>query len=138
MKRPFLPSTPATDPYWSFLQQGELRVQRCRSCNQLVFYPREICPYCSGHEFSWEKLSGRGKIYSFTVVRRPFLPEFDAMAPYIYAIVELEEGIKLASNIINCPVDEVFIGMAVQATFQEQEEGRTLVLFTPQLNSSKK
>lgn len=137
MKRPFLPNTPASDPFWSFLQQDELRVPKCASCNQLVFYPREICPKCSGLQFTWERLSGQGKVYSFTVVRRPFLPEFATMAPYVYAIVELEEGIRMASNITNCRVEEVYVGMAIQAIFREEENGRKVVLFEPQFHVSR-
>ena len=131
MKRPFLPVTPVSEPYWSYLRQKELWIPRCDSCSQLVFYPREICPHCSGHKFTWERMSGRGSVYSYTVIRRPFWPEFAAISPYVLAIIELDEGIRMASNIINCPPEEVYIGMAVRATFNEDENGRKLVLFEP-------
>jgi uncharacterized OB-fold protein len=131
MKRPFLPTTPASDPYWSFLQQGELRVQKCTTCEQLVFYPRDICPHCSGLEFTWERLSGQGMVYSFTVIRRPLLPEFAAIAPYVYAIIEMEEGIRLASTIIDCPVEDVFVGMPVVAVYNEEDSDRKVLLFKP-------
>ncbi len=131
MKRPFMPITPASEPYWSYLQKDELWIPRCNSCSQLVFYPREICPHCASLEFTWEKMSGRGKVYSFTVIRRPFLPEFAAMSPYVFAIIELEEGIRMASNIINCQPNDVYIGQSVRAVFEEHENGRKLVLFEP-------
>ncbi|MGI6548774.1 MAG: Zn-ribbon domain-containing OB-fold protein [Syntrophomonadales bacterium] len=131
MKRPFMPATPASEPYWSYLKRNELWIPRCDSCSQLVFYPREICPHCSGLEFTWEKMSGRGEVYSFTVIRRPFLPEFASLAPYVFAIIELEEGIRMASNVINCQPEDVYIGLSVQAVYDEDENGRKLVLFKP-------
>jgi len=131
MKRPFLPTTPVSELYWSYLQRNELWIPRCNSCSRLVFYPREICPHCSGLDFTWDRLSGTGQIYSFTVIRRPFIPEFSAIAPYVFAIVELKEGIRMASNIINCPPEDVYIGMKVRAVFTKEENDRNLVLFEP-------
>lgn len=76
-------------------------------------------------------MSGRGEVYSFTVIRRPFLPEFASLAPYVFAIIELEEGIRMASNVINCQPEDVYIGLSVQAVYDEDENGRKLVLFKP-------
>ncbi len=131
MRRPFLPTTPVSEPYWSYLQQNELWLPRCNSCSNLVFYPRDICPHCSGLEFTWERMSGKGQVYTFTVIRRPFLPEFAAIAPYVFAIVELQEGIRMAANIVNCSPEDVHIGMNVQAVFEADESGRKLILFEP-------
>lgn len=131
MKRPFMPITSVSEPYWLHLQRNELWIPRCKSCSRLVFYPREICPHCFGLDFIWERLSGKGRVYTFTIIRRPFLPEFAAIAPYVFAIVELEEGIRMATNIVNCPPEDVHIGMNVQAVFDTDEGGRKLLLFEP-------
>jgi len=76
-------------------------------------------------------MSGRGRVYSFTVVRRPLIPDFAAIAPYIYAIIELEEGVRLTSNIINCQFEDVYVDMPVKAVFR-QEDGRKVLLFEPE------
>jgi len=76
-------------------------------------------------------MSGQGQVYTYTVIRRPFLQEFATMAPYVFAIVELQEGIRMATNIVNCSPDDVYIGIRVQAVFEADDSGRKLILFEP-------
>jgi uncharacterized protein len=91
-----------------------LELQYCPNCEKYIFYPRELCPYCLEAKPQWKKASGRGEIYSYTVVRKSALKEFDRKVPYIYAIVELDEGVRIPTTIVGCPIDEVKIGMPVE------------------------
>jgi uncharacterized OB-fold protein len=131
VERPLMPITATSEPYWTALKNREIRIQRCQDCQALIFYPREICPHCSGMNFTWEKLSGLGCVYSFTIVRRPSIPAFASVAPYILAIVELAEGIRMTSNIVNCGLKDIRIGMPVRALFEETPQGQYLLLFEP-------
>src|SRR5260370_34589789 len=87
-------------PYWEGLAQGELRIQRCDSCSKAVFYPRSLCPHCFADQLSWIVASGRGTIYSYTVAHQGFGP-FAEDIPFFVAIVELEEGVRMMSRIID-------------------------------------
>jgi uncharacterized OB-fold protein len=121
-------SDPESAPYWEGIQQGELRIQRCRICQRHVFYPRSLCPHCHSDQLTWVRATGRGTIYSYTVVHRAFGP-FAAEAPFIIAIVELEEGVRLMSRLINSPRERVCIGSAVQVSFERLSGRPPLPLF---------
>ncbi|MBX5450461.1 Zn-ribbon domain-containing OB-fold protein [Thermogemmatispora sp.] len=114
-------------PYWEGIQQGELRIQFCTACRRHVFYPRMLCPHCHSDQLIWVTASGRGIIYSYTVVHRAFGP-FAAEAPFIIAIVELEEGVRLMTRLINTPRERVRIGAPVQVTF-DRVSGRPALPF---------
>jgi uncharacterized OB-fold protein len=103
-------------PYWEGLTQGELRIQRCKSCMKAVFYPRAICPHCHSDRLEWIVASGRGTIYTYTVAHQAF-GVFAADVPFVVALVELEEGVRMMSRIIDAPRERVTIGAAVQVTF---------------------
>lgn len=122
---------PITEPFWKAASEGRLVAQRCRECSRSVFYPRAVCPHCGGRYLDWEELSGRGKIYSFTVVHRPAHPGMAAAVPYVVALVELEEGPRLMSNVIHCEPDEVSIGMEVEVCFERLSEQISIPLFRP-------
>ncbi|MBX5458088.1 MAG: Zn-ribbon domain-containing OB-fold protein [Thermogemmatispora sp.] len=115
-------SDPESAPYWEGIQQGELRLQLCTACQRHIFYPRSLCPHCHSDRLAWVSASGRGTIYSYTIVHRAFGP-FAAEAPFIIAIVELEEGVRLMTRLIDAPRERVRIGAAVQVSF-EQVSGR--------------
>jgi uncharacterized OB-fold protein len=114
-------------PYWEGLAQGELRIQRCDVCSRAVFYPRSICPHCHADQLSWIVASGRGIIYSYTVAHQAF-GVFAEDAPYIAAIVELEEGVRMMTR-IDAPRERVSIGLAVHVTFETMGENITLPYF---------
>ena len=115
-------------PYWEGLKQGELRIQRCTACSRYVFYPRSLCPYCHSDQLSWEVASGRGEIYTYTVAHQGF-GAFAAEVPFIVALVELEEGVRLMSRIIDAPREQVTVGAAVIVTFEPVAEDLTLPYF---------
>ena len=115
-------------PYWEGLKQGELRIQRCDACGRAVFYPRSLCPHCFADQLSWIVASGRGSIYSYTVAHQAFGP-FAAQTPFIVAIIELEEGVRMMSRIIDAPREQVAIGVSVRVTFEPAGEDVTLPYF---------
>lgn len=115
-------------PYWEAARKHELRLQRCEACKAFVYYPRDRCPHCFSDRLSWEPVSGRGKVYSYTVVRRASTRSF--MEPYVLAIVELDEGPHLTTNIVAAP-EQVKIGMPVRVHFDDVTPEHTLVKFAP-------
>ncbi|TDA69526.1 MAG: Zn-ribbon domain-containing OB-fold protein [Clostridia bacterium] len=118
-----------TQTYWEGCKRSELLIQRCLSCEKLYFYPRMLCPHCMGRKYEWVKVSGRGVVYSYTLIRRP--PVSGLEVPYILAIVELEEGVRMMSNIIDCKEDEIDIGMKVEVIFQPVSDEIYLPKFRP-------
>ena len=115
-------------PYWEGLEQGELRIQRCDACARAVFYPRALCPHCFSDQLSWIVATGKGTIYSYTVAHQAFGP-FAAETPFVVAIVELEEGVRMMTRIIDAPRERIAIGAAVQVTFETVGEHFTLPYF---------
>ncbi|SRR6266487_227718 len=115
--------------YWDAARRHELVLQRCGECNRFRFYPRLICPYCLSYQFEWRRASGRGAIYSFTVIHRPPSPAFRDRVPYVLALIDLEEGVRMMSNVVDCDPRAVGIGMAVEVTFDDITEEITLPKF---------
>jgi uncharacterized OB-fold protein len=115
-------------PYWEGLAQGELRIQRCDACSRAVFYPRSLCPHCYSEKLSWIVAIGRGTIYSYTVAHQAF-GAFAVDVPFVIAIVELEEGVRMMSRVIDAPRERIAIGARVQVTFEKAGEDLTLPYF---------
>ena len=118
------------ETYWTKLSQEGLCLQYCHDCHRYIFYPRSLCPHCWGSNLEWERLSGKGKVFTYTIVNISALPEFNEKTPYVFAIIELDEGVKIPANLLNCPVEEVRVNMPVQMTLIEAE-GQKLPVFTP-------
>jgi uncharacterized protein len=116
-------------PFWEGAKRHELLIQKCRDCGNIRFYPRSICPHCLSYETDWGKVSGRGRIYSFTVSYRARSPEFKADVPYNVAIVELEEGVRLMSNIVGCKNEVLRIGLPVEVVFEDVTPAVTIPKF---------
>ncbi|MBA2681618.1 MAG: Zn-ribbon domain-containing OB-fold protein [Ktedonobacteraceae bacterium] len=114
--------------YWEGLAQGELRIQRCDACSKTVFYPRSICPHCHADQLSWMVASGKGTIYSYTVAHQGF-GLFAEDAPFVVTIVELEEGVRMMSRIVDAPRERVVVGAGVRVTFESVSEDLTLPYF---------
>jgi uncharacterized OB-fold protein len=123
--------SPISKPYWEAARRHELLLQRCAACKQYVFYPRLNCTNCGSRQLDWVTASGHGTVYTYTVARRPTHPSFAARTPYVIAIVELEEGPRMTTNIVDCDPDSVKIGMPVEATFEDVSPDVTLVVFRP-------
>ena len=120
-----------TDPYWERAGNGELSLQRCQACGHYLFPPRPICPRCRSHDVQWTALSGRGVVYSYAIMHDSFVKGFDP--PYVIAQVELEEqaGLHLLTNIVECDIGAVNIGMPVEVTFERRSDEIAVPLFRP-------
>ena len=105
--------------FYGFCKQRELRFQRCRDCRAWRHVPREMCPQCGSWNWDWEKSSGRGKIFTWTVVARPMHPAFKDDCPYAAVVVEMEEGVRLLSQVTDCPPDRLTVDAAVQVVFED-------------------
>jgi uncharacterized OB-fold protein len=130
--RPIPPISALTQPYWDAAGRGQMAVQRCEQCEHRPFPPRATCPNCGGSSLSWSPVSGRARVYSYTVAHRPPHPVFAAQLPLVVAIVELEEGPRMFTNIIGCDPAEVVVGMVVEARFEPIDDSdKLLPVFTP-------
>jgi uncharacterized OB-fold protein len=97
----------------------------------MFFYPREACPVCLSTDIEWQRVSGNGRLYSYTVIHQPANRQFNADVPYIYAMVQLDEGPRMISNLVECAIEEARIDMAVTAVFDDVTPEWTLVKFRP-------
>ena len=113
-----------TEAYWESAKKGKLIVKTCQSCGKLHYYPRTICPHCLSSDTDWVKASGKGTIYTYSVMRR-------TETPYVIAYVTLEEGVTMLSNIVECDVDGVAVGQTVEVVFRDTEGGHSLPVFRP-------
>lgn len=123
-----------TSPFWDGTKNGELWIQQCEDCGS-IFFPAVVCRNCLSSKIKWIRASGRGEIYTYSIVYRP--PNaFMEDAPIILAIVELEEGVHMMCNIIDCEIDDVYIGKDVEVVF-EARGGYNLPQFKPAGSSSR-
>ena len=120
-----------TKGYWEACQRRELVVQRCLDCGRLRHYPRALCPACLSQRVEWVRCSGRGTVYTFTVTHQNQSPGFRDALPYVLAYVELEEGVRLLTNIVECAPEAVRIGMPVAVVFEDATPEVTLPKFKP-------
>ncbi len=120
-----------TRPFWEGLAAGELRLQRCSDCGRYVYYPRSLCPHCMCQDLVWVKASGRGRLYTYTIVRRAMNPAFQEDVPYVFAIVELEEGPRMTTNIVNCALEALRVDMPVKAFYDGITPEISLLKFEP-------
>jgi uncharacterized OB-fold protein len=129
-KRPIPKPTPETAHFWEGAANGELRLQRCDDCDHVYFPPRPFCPACSSRSVSVFAASGRGYLDSYVINERPH-PAFDG--PYSIALVRLEEGPRLMTNIVGCAQtpEALELDMPVQVTFEKVSAEISLPLFEP-------
>jgi uncharacterized OB-fold protein len=113
-KKPLPEHDPVFAPFWEAAAEGRLLFQECPVCGNRQFYPRPLCLAC-GADPTWVEASGHGTVHTFTVVRQFGAPPFKDELPYVVAVIELDEGVKMMGNVTGCPVDAVSVGMAVEA-----------------------
>ena len=118
-----------TETYWAAARDHRFVIQHCKSCGKHQFYPRGVCSHCLSSDLEWHEASGKGTVYSFSVNHRAPHPGFADKIPFVLAIVELEEGPRMMTNIVECNPDSVKIGMAVEVTFEDVTEEVTLPKF---------
>jgi len=118
-------------PFFAAAREHRLVVQRCRKCGHRRFPPREICSRCLGREAEWVPSSGRGTVLSYNLMHQVYHPGFASEVPYAVVLVELEDGGRMISNVVGCPLDGVRIGLAVEVTFEERAPEIVLPMFRP-------
>lgn len=131
---PVLPLPDAlTQFFWDGVAEGKLRILRCDKCSKFVHWPRPVCRFCLGTSLTPTEVSGRGTIATFTIPMQPYDPFWMLQVPYVLAVVELEEQahLQVVTNVVDCAIDDVRIGMAVEVTFRQVAPELTLPLFRP-------
>lgn len=128
-----LPRTqdPMDAAFWQQCQDGRLRFQRCDHCRAWRFLPRYMCAQCASPDFTWTQVRGTGSLYSWTVTHQALHPAFAADIPYVAALVELDEGVRMASRLLNCDLDALHLGLRVELIFREIGDSFQLPCFQP-------
>jgi len=117
--------------FWDAAKENKLVIQKCDACSDMIFYPRIACPNCGADKLSWVEVSGRGKIYTYTVVESNAPSAFVADMPFVLAVIELDEGVRMMSNIVDCDPYSVECDQPVQVAFEKRNENFTLPVFRP-------
>jgi enoyl-CoA hydratase/carnithine racemase/uncharacterized OB-fold protein len=122
---------PWTEEFWRAAREHRLLIQECKDCKEKIFYPRKYCPECWSASLGWSEASGKAKVYSHTVTMDMVEPKFMEDLPYVLAMVDLEEGVRMMTRIVECDPEAVRIGMDVEVTFQDVTEEFSLPMFRP-------
>ena len=117
-----------TQPFWDATREGRLVLPRCDDCEYVIWYPRRFCPACGSRNVSWFDAAGTGTVYTYTIVTKGTGSYRDA-GPYVVAFVELDEGPRLMTNIVDTPTDSVAVGQRVTVVFTPTEDGTALARF---------
>jgi len=118
-------------PFWEGCKQGRLLLQFCDACQQYQFYPRLYCMHCGAQHPRWVEVSGHGVVYSYTIIRQNKSPEFSADVPYNVALIQLEEGPRMLSNVIDIAFEELRVDLPVSVVFDPVSEDISLPRFRP-------
>ena len=118
-------------PYWQAAHEGRLDIPLCGDCGKHHFYPRAICPYCHSDNLRFNTVSGRGRVHTFTTARRPAGPAFADDVPYVVALIELEEGPRMLSDLRDCPPEDAAIEMPVEVFFEDVPGSLSIPHFRP-------
>ena len=122
---------PWARPFWDAARESRLMLQHCNDCGKAIFYPRLSCPHCFSNNLGWQPASGRGTIYSYTVVEANAPSAFASDIPYVVAVIRLEEGVQMLSNVINCELAQLRCDMPVEVVFEKLNDEFTLPKFRP-------
>lgn len=120
-----------TQPFWDGAREDKLLIRRCRDCHKTHFYPRPFCPTCWSTNVEWMEASGRATLYTWSVVHRNDLPPFGDRVPYVAAVVELEEGPRMITNVVESEFDSLEVGMALRVAYQPISDDVTIPVFAP-------
>jgi len=119
-----------TRGFWEACSRHELYLQRCGKCGTFRYPPRALCPACLSSAIEWVRASGRGTVYSFTITHQNQAPGFRERLPYVLAVVELAEGVRLMTNVVSCAPDAVHIGMPVEVAWDDVTSEVAIPVFT--------
>lgn len=118
-------------PYWEGAKRHELLLQKCQECGHYRYPPGETCPSCLSDKLEWVKVSGRGSVYTWTVFHQAYHPAYKDDIPYAVVVVELEEGPRMITNLVNCRIEDIKMGMPVEVVFDDVTEEVSLPKFRP-------
>ena len=118
-------------PFWEAAARHELVLQTCASCGTIRHPPRPMCAVCNSMEYTFERASGRGRIWSWVIAHAPVLPSFAEKVPYNVVVVELDEGVRMVGNLFDVDNDAITEGMPVTVDFEDVEEGVSLPVWRP-------
>ncbi len=113
---------PSTQEFWDAARRGVLRIKHCNACGANHYYPRPFCPTCWSTDVEWIDAAGTGTLYTYSVVHANDLPTFRSRVPYVVAMVDLDEGPRMETNLVDCPFDELRVGMRVTVVFEDEGE----------------
>jgi len=133
-KKPLPATQPWSEEFWKAAKLHKLVIQTCKKCNTKIFYPRKFCPNCWSSDLGWSEATGKARVYTFTITMDMVEEKFKEDLPYALAIVELEEGIRMMTRIVDCKPEDVYIGMDVQVVFEDITDDYTLPFFKPATN----
>ena len=123
--------TPDNKPFWDACRRHELRLPWCEACDRAHWPPGPVCPYCFEDRVTWRQVPGRGRISSWVVVHKEWMPAFRDDIPYNAVQVELDEGVRLTGNVVGAENASLQVGMLVEVVFDDVSEEATLVRFQP-------
>ena len=118
-------------PYWEGAKRHELLLQKCQECGHYRYPPGETCPSCLSDKLEWVKVSGRGSVYTWTVFHQAYHPAYKDDIPYAVVVVELEEGPRMITNLMDCRIEDIKVGMPVEVVFDDVTEEVSLPKFRP-------
>ena len=122
---------PESAEYWAGMQRGELLLRRCEDCGEVHHYPRPFCPSCWSERVAWQPASGAATLYTHSTVYVNDLPPFGEQVPYVAAVVDLAEGPRMMTQVVDCDPADLEIGMALQVVFREVTDEITIAVFRP-------
>ena len=122
---------PESEPFWKGCAEERLVVPRCGECHRFHFYPRRFCPHCDARDIEWREASGDGTVYTFALVQKPIEKAFSSLVPYVIAIVELEEGIRMLSHVVDVDPAGMQCGMRVRVRYRKVSDTLTVPVFGP-------
>ncbi|CAN5767151.1 OB-fold domain-containing protein [soil metagenome] len=120
------PVSELEQPFWDATREQRLVLQWCAACDAAIHYPREACPRCLDTNLEWRTASGAGTVYAASIMPTPGNPSMAGREPYVVALIELAEGIRMMSNVVGCPPDAVTVGAAVRIAWEPLTDGRHL------------
>ena len=121
----------SSEPYWAAAREGRLLIQRCTACKHVFGYARPFCPLCWSGDVAWLEASGRATLYTWSIVHVNDLPAFRADVPYVAAVVDLAEGVRMSTRIVDCKHDQLIADMPLRVTFRSVSDEVAVPVFTP-------
>ena len=132
-KKPLPTPSPESKRYWDGCRNHELWLPFCRTCEKHYWYPRDFCPHCGSRDVEWRRSQGKGRVHTFAIHYRAFHPGWNAELPYVTALIDLDEGVRIFSNLVEVAPDPkaILCGMPVEVVFDDVTDDITLPKFRP-------